>query len=211
MRRTIGGFDLGDSVFQPLIVGAGLGKLVINFESELTVALLQIELGHRLVDEWLGAWPGEHPVFLPRLCSLMHIGTAGRIPVIERLRLLFGSRFGAGRGERIHRRLTFQTLSTLGLRLRCPPAQAFGTAWIRRFRYAVQSSGGVRLRYGAMQPFGTQWHLVLDRCLCPRRQRCWQLQRGFDRIVAFETRRRSGDRRFRSWRRDFSRRSDFFR
>ena len=84
MGRAVGRFDLGDLVFQSLIVGPRFGKLVINLECELPISLLQIKLRHRLVDERLRPRTREHAVFFARFDSLVHVRAGWRCPRIER-------------------------------------------------------------------------------------------------------------------------------
>jgi hypothetical protein len=53
MRDRVLPFNLGDSVAKCFIVWPRDSELTINLERELLVALLQIELRHRFVDERL--------------------------------------------------------------------------------------------------------------------------------------------------------------
>jgi hypothetical protein len=64
---------LGDSVAKPFVLWARDCELTINLERELFVALLQIELRHRLVDERLRAGAAECSLFRAR-----RLGCAGR-------------------------------------------------------------------------------------------------------------------------------------
>jgi len=63
MLRRIGGLYFGDAISQRLIVRARRGELSINFERELPVSLLQVQLRHRFVDERLRARTGESALF----------------------------------------------------------------------------------------------------------------------------------------------------
>ncbi len=65
MRRVVRCLDLGDASLERLVVGAGFGELIVHSQRELPVTLLQIELRHRLIDEWLRAGTGEHAVLFP--------------------------------------------------------------------------------------------------------------------------------------------------
>ena len=59
VRRCILCFDLSDSATEGFVLRTRLGKLTIYPQRQLLVALLEIELGHGLIDEWLTRCAGE--------------------------------------------------------------------------------------------------------------------------------------------------------
>jgi len=83
MGSAVGGFYLRDPILQRLIVRSCFSELVVHLERELSVSLLQIELRHGFVDEWLRRSTGEHAVFFTPLGSLMHVRSRRRGPCFE--------------------------------------------------------------------------------------------------------------------------------
>jgi hypothetical protein len=185
VRSAVLGLDLGDTILQRLIAGTCLGQLVVHLQRELAIALLQVELRHRLVDEGLRRRTGEHPVFLARFLALVDSRAGRRSPGLERFLVIRARARRAGKGRR--RWLSLQAFGALGDFVRgLGAAQTFGAQGAhRRLRERAQifSTDFSRRLNATLQTFSAK----ADFDFGFRRRRWRWFGRSLDRIVALES------------------------